>query len=626
MFYETTEPLVSSDTDDCEPADPGPNGCGDVYQYDNGTTSLVSAGATGGFDAKFRGASEDGGRVFFISRGQFAAQDTDAAQDIYQRAGGVTTLLSDGSTGGNGSFDAIYRGASADGTRVFFTTTEQLVAADTDAEGDVYERSGGTTTLLSTGPSGGNGAQDASFRGASQSGNRVLIETAEQLVAADTDSSIDVYERAGGTTTLLSTGPPPATAPTTRSSSPGPRMGHTSSSTRPRSWSHPIRTRWSMSTSARAVRPRCCPPVPPGGNGAFDAFLQDANESGSRVVIGTQEGLVSGDTDGRTDLYERVGGSTLLVSAGGNGPFDAFFSGASADGGKIFFETSEPLSGDSDAFPDVYERSNSATTRVSIGTGGGNGAQIAVFSGASDDGSRVWFVSAEKLATTDTDVGTDVFESLVTAAYPRPKSANSMELPLVVAYDSCTSPNRLHGPPVIGGGGPNASCSPPQPASDHLTVGSPDSNGQVAKAVGRAVFTTIAGNPANSVDDADVRLALNMSDVRRQSGLADYTGELQVAFSLSVVDKYNGAEPVDRAAGSAIGFSFTAACDGTPDTTVGSTCGTATTADALIPGAVVEGARAIWQIGAVEVRDGGADGVASTTPNTPFLRQGVFVP
>ena len=40
----------------------------------------------------------------------------------------------------------------------------------------------------------------------------------------------------------------------------------------------------------------------------------------------------------------------------------------------------------------------------------------------------------------------------------------------------------------------------------------------------------------------------------------------------------------------------------------------------------VEGLRAIWQLGPVEVLDGGADGSASTTPNTPFLRQGIFVP
>ena len=36
--------------------------------------------------------------------------------------------------------------------------------------------------------------------------------------------------------------------------------------------------------------------------------------------------------------------------------------------------------------------------------------------------------------------------------------------------------------------------------------------------------------------------------------------------------------------------------------------------------------RTIWQMGDVELRDGGADGVASTQDNTLFARQGIFVP
>jgi hypothetical protein len=51
-----------------------------------------------------------------------------------------------------------------------------------------------------------------------------------------------------------------------------------------------------------------------------------------------------------------------------------------------------------------------------------------------------------------------------------------------------------------------------------------------------------------------------------------------------------------------------------------------TTADATVPGAVVEGKRAIWELGQIEVLDGGADGIASTGPNTVFARQGVFTP
>jgi hypothetical protein len=41
---------------------------------------------------------------------------------------------------------------------------------------------------------------------------------------------------------------------------------------------------------------------------------------------------------------------------------------------------------------------------------------------------------------------------------------------------------------------------------------------------------------------------------------------------------------------------------------------------------VKEGARTVWQLGQAQLRDGGADGVASTEPNGVFEVQGVFVP
>ena len=46
----------------------------------------------------------------------------------------------------------------------------------------------------------------------------------------------------------------------------------------------------------------------------------------------------------------------------------------------------------------------------------------------------------------------------------------------------------------------------------------------------------------------------------------------------------------------------------------------------MLPGSVNEGQRAVWQLDQIEVTDGGPDGSAATTPNAPFMRQGVFVP
>jgi hypothetical protein len=72
---------------------------------------------------------------------------------------------------------------------------------------------------------------------------------------------------------------------------------------------------------------------------------------------------------------------------------------------------------------------------------------------------------------------------------------------------------------------------------------------------------------------------------------------------------------------------FTVPCAATPDPSVGSTCSTSTSADSLLPGIAVEGSRAIWELGELELFDGGADGDGDTTAdNTLFATQGLFVP
>jgi hypothetical protein len=161
---------------------------------DHNVREQVSVGPLGGngaFDAEFRFASTDGGRVFFETAEQLAAADTDSVGDVYQRAGGATTLLSMGSTGGDGPYPARATGISTNGATVFFTTAEQLTADDTDSSIDVYRSDVGSTRLVSTGPVGGQGAFDASFLLATGDGLHVVFSTAESLVAADTDSDRD---------------------------------------------------------------------------------------------------------------------------------------------------------------------------------------------------------------------------------------------------------------------------------------------------------------------------------------------------------------------------------------------------------------------------------------------------
>ena len=81
-------------------------------------------------------------------------------------------------SGGAANTHALFRGASADGGRVLFTTSESIAGAgDADTAIDVYRAEGGVITLLS-----GSGADNsASFRGASADGGRVFFDTLEQI-------------------------------------------------------------------------------------------------------------------------------------------------------------------------------------------------------------------------------------------------------------------------------------------------------------------------------------------------------------------------------------------------------------------------------------------------------------
>ena len=65
-------------------------------------------------------------------------------------------------TGGNGAYDAVFRGVSPDGKRVFFRTAEALMSTDTDLTPDVYSANvpGTVTVQLNAMP---DHAQDFSF-------------------------------------------------------------------------------------------------------------------------------------------------------------------------------------------------------------------------------------------------------------------------------------------------------------------------------------------------------------------------------------------------------------------------------------------------------------------------------
>jgi hypothetical protein len=206
--------------------------------------------------------------------------------------------------------------------------------------------------------------------------------------------------------------------------------------------------------------------------------------------------------------------------------------------------------------------------------------------------------------------------------YARPKAATPVTVRLVPSYKQCTSANGTHGAPLA-----SPSCNPPVLTSNSLTIGSPDSNGQAANSTGDVILKVVGESPIdpNNGDQADLEITADLTDVRNQSDLTDYTGELRAVLPLRVTDRNN--EPGNSAAATVTDtpLGFPVPCSAT-DGPEGGSCQVSTTVDAVMPGIATEGKRAIWRLGQVQVFDGGPDGDADTADNTLFAVQGAFAP
>ena len=185
----------------------------------------------------------------------------------------------------------------------------------------------------------------------------------------------------------------------------------------------------------------------------------------------------------------------------------------------------------------------------------------------------------------------DFDRTIAADGYARPKGATPLRVPLIPAYKQCTAANRTHGAPLAFG-----SCAPPSSASDYLTVGTPDANGRAANSIGFVGFNVVTGDGSTPADEADVRVTVRMSDVRNADSLTDYVGQLRETTIARITDRYNATGSGDQnevATMVEVPFPVEVGCTATSAADIGSTCAVDTSFDAIVPGSVREGNRAI---------------------------------
>jgi len=370
----------------------------DVFLRDliTGTTTLIStrkAGEFSGQDDSYGPQVNATGQVvaFESVANDLADSDDNSSADIFAWQSGTNALITAriGVTGNNYSLDPTL---SADGTKLAFGSyASNLATNDHNASADLFLRdvATGGNTLISVNASGnGTGNGESSYARLSADGRHVsFISFASDLVAGDSNSSVDIFRRdmLAGITALVSVN--------SAGSGPGNDDSYDSK----------------ITPDGRFVvfESKASNLVTNDANGhGYDVFIRDLSDSVPELVSVNAAGTVGGN----------------------NGSYDGSMS---ADGRWVAFETdaSDLFVGDSNGVPDVIVRDRLGGSNILVsvnasGTGGGNGFSYDAY--ISDNGRYVVFESdASDLVAGDTNGTTDVFVRDLLTHTTRAVSVNS---------------------------------------------------------------------------------------------------------------------------------------------------------------------------------------------------------
>lgn len=338
--------------------------------------------------------STDASRVFFTvpDDGSGSCLSSDCSR-IYLRddafgpaARTVEVTAAGGGPDAPGSYPAVFRGASADGTRAFFTSPAQLTPDATTgaarAGNDLYEyKLDGGLTDLTVDHGDANGANVLGVMGMSDDGASIYFVAEGQLDGSrGVAGKPNLYlYRDGEPTRFIATLDPiqdkgnwdRGNSSTVLSSQVTPDGDHavfvaTEAGLHPQGSRQPTVYEYSVDTGLACVScdPRGTAPTNqsyvPGLAGVFAGLPMGTYEPRSitddgRVFFDSPDALVPEDTNGRYDVYMYDDGALQLISTGRD-PDNSEFVDTTANGEDVFFITREQLSGDDvDTNMDLYD-------------------------------------------------------------------------------------------------------------------------------------------------------------------------------------------------------------------------------------------------------------------------------
>ena len=328
----------------------------------------------------------DGNSIVFSSTStNLVSDDTNGQSDVFLKnlVTGAITRVSTSASGAQGSGSSTNASISADGTKVvFYSISSNLVAGDTSGAGDIFlkDLTTGAITIVSSDATGAQGNGTSLFPSLSANGNVVVfLSSANNLVAGDTNGAADYFAK------NLTTGGI---------------------------------TRVTTDSNGNQVSPGTL-------------TLGGISADGTKVVFtSTSSGFVSGDTNGRGDVFVKnlVTGEIVRVSTDSAGAQQApggMSSTISADGLKVAFVSSSAtlVDGDTNGAFDLFVKDlvTGAVTRVNTDSQGNQTLGTVGTPAFSPDGTKIAFTStASTLAPGGTGGFQDIFvKDLVTGAVTR---------------------------------------------------------------------------------------------------------------------------------------------------------------------------------------------------------------